>query len=406
MASSRKYSLLTDVQRSVLSRYFDEGMTGKGQANNTLIEKASEAKVSKETIKHDLDIETLESKGHWATMDELLQVIPYHLPRYEKIIKQCKNHPNDPLCALELSFATRFIAVYLFLQVKCSRPMTFQYLTVQMIETAKINGGFVDQKQFKTASTYGFDSLMFNTADIQVIDDFIRHVRPRLEPKCDYVLVTRNGRQYNKLSNLMTKMVFDAIGKYIHPSRYRQIVETESVKNLTKEEQDVVSKNQKHSSVVARVHYQKQHSRDIAKKGQECMKKLQGIKGEQVEEYIQSKLCALNQAPTLSNKDQAASVSNEELTTNEIQNTHYQDKTKVPEKRSQQEVENSDKLVVKRLQFTKEEDEFLKEGLLHYGYGQWTPILRDKRFKFPKGRKPDSLKKRADSKFPTLCKKK
>ena len=58
----------------------------------------------------------------------------------------------------------------------------------------------------------------------------------------------------------------------------------------------------------------------------------------------------------------------------------------------------------KRLRFTSEEDRNLKEALLHYGNGQWTAILKDKRFKFQKGRKADSLKKRAESKFPKLCK--
>lgn len=90
----------------------------------------SVAKMMKLQWNHDLDIETLESKGHWATMDELLKVIPFHLPRYEKILTKCKLFPSEPVCALDLSFATRFIAIYLFLQVKCTRPMTFQYLTV------------------------------------------------------------------------------------------------------------------------------------------------------------------------------------------------------------------------------------------------------------------------------------
>ena len=39
---------------------------------------------------NDLDIETLEAKGHWATLDELLQVITYHLPRYETVLKLCR----------------------------------------------------------------------------------------------------------------------------------------------------------------------------------------------------------------------------------------------------------------------------------------------------------------------------
>jgi len=363
----------------------------------------SVSKMMKLQWTHDLDIDTLESKGHWATMDELLKVIPFHLPRYEKIIKQCKNHPNEPVCALDLSFATRFIAIYLFLQVKCTRPMTFQYLTVQMIQTAKHNDGFVDQKHFKTASTYGFDSLVLSTGDLKIIDDYNQHIRPRLEPKCDYVLVTRNGKQYTKLSNLMTKMVFDAIGKYIHPSRYRQIVETESVKNLTREEQDVVSRNQKHSSTVARVHYQKQHSREIAQKGQECMKKLQGIKGEQVEEFIQSKLCALNDL----NCDESEETTLTDVIPNETLPNHSNDNKENDEASNKikvQEASKSETFVTKRLRFTEEEDGYLQEGLKHYGYGQWTAILRDKRFIFQNGRKPDSLKKRADTKFPKLCK--
>ena len=31
----------------------------------------------------DLDIETLETGGHWATMEELLEVVKFNLPRYE-----------------------------------------------------------------------------------------------------------------------------------------------------------------------------------------------------------------------------------------------------------------------------------------------------------------------------------
>ena len=362
------------------------------------------ARMMKLQWNHDLDIQTLESKGHWATMDELLKVIPYHLPRYEMILKQCKRHPNESVCALDLSFATRFIAVYLFLQVKCSRPMTFQYLTIQMIEIAKKNEGFVDQKQFKTAKTYGFDFFVLTKSDLQIIEDYIQHIRPRLEPKCNYVLVTRNGKQYNKLCNLMTKMVFDSIQKYIHPSRYRQIVETESVQNLTKEEQDVVSKDQKHSSVVARVHYQKQHSRDIAKKGQECIKKLQGVKGEQVEEYIQSQLCALNDSCS-QGLDVPIALRYEELTVPTetlTQQINCEDNTNVPEK--DKHLEKYKPVARKLLRFTREEDEHLKKGLLDYGSGQWTAILKDKRFQFQSGRKADSLKKRAESKFPKLCK--
>jgi len=102
----------------------------------------------------DLDIKTLEARGHWATMEELLEVVKFHLPR----------------------------------------------------------------------------------------------------------LVNRNGGQHGKLGEIMSKLMFDAIGKYIHSTHYRQIVEMQSLNELTSEEQRILSEDQKHSSAVAKVHYQKQRS--------------------------------------------------------------------------------------------------------------------------------------------------
>jgi hypothetical protein len=56
----------------------------------------------------DLDIETLEAKGHWATLDELLQVITYHLLRYECLLKMCRETPGA-VTPSALSFATKFV---------------------------------------------------------------------------------------------------------------------------------------------------------------------------------------------------------------------------------------------------------------------------------------------------------
>ena len=126
-----------------------------------------------------------------------------------------------------------------------------------MFNNSKKNGGFVDQTEFKTALHYNFDSLLFDNNSTEIVDDYITFVRPLLHPVCDYVLVKRNGTQYSKLSDLMSKLVFEAIGKYIHPTRYRQIVETESVRKLSPGEQDIMSRDQKHSSQVAKTHYQK-----------------------------------------------------------------------------------------------------------------------------------------------------
>ena len=107
----------------------------------------------------DFEIETLEARGHWATMEELLQVAKFHLPRYENTVKICKTNPAQ-VNLTDLTFATKLEAVYLFIKVKGSCPMTYQYLTVDMTATAKEKGEFIDQKTFKTAGKYGFDSLI------------------------------------------------------------------------------------------------------------------------------------------------------------------------------------------------------------------------------------------------------
>ena len=202
----------------------------------------------------DLDTETLDARGHWATMEELIEVVTFHLPRYENTVKTCKTIPRQ-VNPSELAFATKFVAVYLFIKVKGSRPMTYQYLTVDMVRAAKENGGFIDQKKFKTASKYGFDSLILTGASMQVPESYIKFVRPLLKPQCYFVLVTRNGGQHSKLRDVMSKLVFDAIGKYIHLTRYRQIVETQSLNLHSSKERRILSEDQKHSSAVAKVHY-------------------------------------------------------------------------------------------------------------------------------------------------------
>ena len=79
----------------------------------------------------DLHIETLDARGHWATLEELLEVVTFHLPRYENTVKTCKTIPGQ-VNPSDLTFATQFVAVYLFIKVKGSRPMAYQYLTDDM----------------------------------------------------------------------------------------------------------------------------------------------------------------------------------------------------------------------------------------------------------------------------------
>ena len=81
----------------------------------------------------------------------------------------------------------------------------------------------------------------------------------------------------------MSKLVFDATGKYVHPTRYRQIVETASSEHLSSSAQSTISEDQKHGSVVARVHYQKQRSREHATKAHEFLERSHGDKGSELE---------------------------------------------------------------------------------------------------------------------------
>ena len=132
----------------------------------------------------------------------------------------------------------------------------------------------VDQKIFKTAKRYGFDSVYFDESSIDMLEKYITYIRPLLTPTCEYMLVNRNGKQFQKLTDLLSVFVFKAIGKYIHPTRYRQIIETQSCEELLPNEPKWISEDQKHSSNIAHVHYQKKRSREKNMGGRWCMQKL------------------------------------------------------------------------------------------------------------------------------------
>ena len=162
----------------------------------------------------------------------------------------------------------------------------------------------------------------------------------------------------------MSKLVFDAIGKYIHPTRYRQIFETQSLNQLTSEEQRILSEDQKHSSAsaVAKVHYQKQRSREVTVKGHECLQKLQGSKGLEVDNDVNTRL------------GHSTSCSEPSLETME--------KTPMPTKKDKPLFLRIQRGRNQVLKFTAEEDNFLKDGINRHGFAQWTAILRDPDFKF------------------------
>lgn len=236
--------------------------------------------------------------------------------------------------------------------------MTYQYLTVEMVKAAKENGGFIDQKTFKTAGKYGFDSVILTKTSMQVLDGYINFVRPLLKPRCNFVLVTKNGGQHSKLGDVMNKLVFYAIGKYVHPTRYRQIVETQSRRELTSKEHEILSEDQKHSSAVAKVHYQKQRSREVAARTHVCLQNLQGTNGSEVDKKVNTRL--------------SDSTSSSAELTDSTESKSDKPTNRLRFQRSHRRV----------LKFTADEDEFLKKGIHKHGFGQWTAIFRDPDYQF------------------------
>jgi len=319
-----------------------------------------------------LSVETLEERNCWATLNDLQNVLPFHETRYNQVVNLAKTKSHS---AHDLSFATSFIVAHLFLKVKGSRPMTFQFLTIPMISSA-YNNGIIDQTYFKTNEKYGFDSLIFEKISLNLIRNYVEFVRPKLNPSCQYLLVGRYGKQLSNLGDVFGRIVYQAIGKYINPTRYRQIIETESAQRLSVEQQAFVSLDQKHTSNVAKVHYQKQRSQDVAKKANECIKSLLARPSD-FEADSDSSNSEIGGEIDLMAKP-CSTTENILIKPSESQVKS----TNAPERKS-------------RCAFTVEEDTFIARGLKKYGKGKWTRILKDPDYRFHPSRRNATLMMRA-----------
>ena len=51
----------------------------------------------------DQEIDSLETRGSWATLAELKTVIPYHSQRYKTVLQECKNNLRLPLRISQLA---------------------------------------------------------------------------------------------------------------------------------------------------------------------------------------------------------------------------------------------------------------------------------------------------------------
>lgn len=330
-----------------------------------------------------LSVEYLSRINCWASLEELQAVIPYHGDKFSQILLNA-SVDGAVIPSHDLSFCTSYIIAVLFLMVKASRPMTYQYLTIYMINNIG-EDGIIDQTVFKTQDKYGFDSLIFSKETIDILNGYITCIRKRLNPQCDYLLVSRNGTQLTRLSDIFGRIVFQAIGKYINPTRYRQIIETESAENLSLDEQNAISEDQKHTSLVAQVHYKKLHSRSVAEKAKQSMDKLRD-----------------NSAAvgTLQKIKESLSAQRQKVIGETKENADFSVTSSTKEKETKNEDNSSSSLTgvgrQKKVAFSDIEDKFLCEGIKKYG-SKWKKILDDPAFKFHTSRKPATLCIRAKS---------
>ena len=105
-----------------------DGVLRKLSATELYIKRANKtvAKMMRMQGTQDLDVELLEARGHWASMEELLEVVSFHLPRYEQTVKTCQNDPGQ-VNPSDLTFATKVLTTYLFIKVKGSRDLSISH---------------------------------------------------------------------------------------------------------------------------------------------------------------------------------------------------------------------------------------------------------------------------------------
>ena len=222
------------------------------------------------------------------------------------------------------------------------------------------------------------------------MDLYINSVRPLLNPKYDYLLLTRNGTQYKKLGDAMCKLVYSAIGKYIHPTRYRQIVETESASKLGLEDPKNISMDQKHSSQVARIYYQKHNSRRVAAEGRLSREKLATESRSNTDRLINSILFSRQQTFENCNSDlnKTSDIESNDFNDSSVLCAQESPKKSVsvePKVSTQPPLHRS-----KRVSYSPEKDEFIRKGVKIHGFGHWTEIGRS--FNFRVNRTADSFK--------------
>ena len=170
-------------------------------------------------------------------------------------------------------------------------------------------------------------------------------------------------------------------------------METESTLRLSSEEQSLVSRDQKHSSQVARTHYQKLASRDVAVKAHHCVDKLKDESAsETLSQSFSSQETTSKRPRHQLRRNHSKCTQRTMILRNMSENELSLTQSNFSEGHQSQRVTPIRKM---REPFSREEDDYLKEGIVTHGYGKWTAILKNPNFKFHNNRSSDSLMKRA-----------
>jgi hypothetical protein len=115
--------------------------------------------------------------------------------------------------------------------------------------------------QFKTADTFGIDTILFDKEIEQHIDAHIKYARPLLAaqapvgaPAPDALFLSRTGSRYIRLSEDVQRVFRITIKKDISITTLRKVFATESYAHLNYEERQVMARSDTHSMSTVKVY--------------------------------------------------------------------------------------------------------------------------------------------------------